>query len=184
MSQSWRRLCGSRPVVGSSRKRILGLPTSAVATASRWRWPPESLPTQASAFSSSCICSSTSTRSAGLAIETGKQFDGFEDGQFLREPRFLQRDAHGLAQLACVFLPRLAKNRDLAGGRLEQAFQNFDGGGLPCSVGAEQAEAFARLNFQIQAADGFNLAVVSLAQVAALNGGGHLQILTEVRFWM
>ena len=52
MSHSWRRLCGSSPVVGSSRKRIFGLATSAVATASRCFCPPDSLPTQVSAFSS------------------------------------------------------------------------------------------------------------------------------------
>src|SRR5436853_358405 len=51
ISHSWRRLCGSSPVVGSSRNRIFGLHTSAVATARRWRCPPESLPTHASAFS-------------------------------------------------------------------------------------------------------------------------------------
>ena len=37
-SQSWRRLCGSSPVVGSSRKRSSGSPASAQATARRCRW--------------------------------------------------------------------------------------------------------------------------------------------------
>ena len=84
-----------------------------------------------------------------------------------------------LAQLARVVLPGLAQNRDLSRGRRQQTFQDFDGGGLPCSVRSEQAEALARLDFQIQPADGFNLAVVGLAQVAALNGGGHPEILPE-----
>lgn len=36
------------------------------------------------------------------------------------------------------------------------AFQDFDGGGLPCAVRAEQAEDFALLNGKAEAADGFN----------------------------
>ena len=40
-SQSWRRACGSRPVVGSSRNRKSGSPTSAQAIASRCFCPPE-----------------------------------------------------------------------------------------------------------------------------------------------
>ena len=49
-SQSWRRDCGSSPVVGSSRNSSSGSPTSAQATASRCFCPPESCPTQASAL--------------------------------------------------------------------------------------------------------------------------------------
>ena len=184
MSQSWRRLCGSSPVVGSSRKRILGLPTSAVATASRWRWPPESLPTQASAFSVSCICSSTSTGARGWRIKSGKELDGFKNGQLFRQPGFLQRDAHHLAQLASVFLPGLAQDRDLPRGRRQQAFQNFNGRGLPRAIRSQQAEALPGLDFKIQPANGFHLAIVSLAQVAALNRDGHGAILTEPCLWM
>ena len=61
----------------------------------------------------------------------------------------------------------------------EQPLEDFDGGRLPCSVGPEQAETFARLNFKIQTANGFDLAVVSLAQVTTLDGSRHLSILTE-----
>ena len=53
ISHNCRRLCGSRPVVGSSRKRMSGSPTSAQATPRRCFWPPESLPTRALRFSSS-----------------------------------------------------------------------------------------------------------------------------------
>src|SRR5271156_1850327 len=45
---------GSRPVVGSSRTNNGGSPTSAQAMSSRCFWPPESVPTRAWRFSSSC----------------------------------------------------------------------------------------------------------------------------------
>src|ERR1039458_5233497 len=59
-SQSWRRACGSRPVVGSSRNRKSGSPTSAQASASRCFCPPERPPTREFIFSSSCTRAITS----------------------------------------------------------------------------------------------------------------------------
>src|SRR5438105_8397353 len=50
-SQRFRRACGSSPVVGSSRKRIFGSLTRAVAMLKRCFWPPESLLTFERAFS-------------------------------------------------------------------------------------------------------------------------------------
>src|ERR1700686_4587706 len=109
MSQSWRRLWGSSPVVGSSRNKMRGLPTRAVATGRRCFWPPESLPTQASAFS---VSSNSWSPSSG-------------------------------------------------------------GGG---SVWAEESEALAGFDAQADSADGFDFSVVGLAQVGALDGRSHEQI--------
>mmetsp|Transcript_10368 Transcript_10368/g.16424 ORF Transcript_10368/g.16424 Transcript_10368/m.16424 type:complete len:308 (-) Transcript_10368:2226-3149(-) len=50
-SHTWRRLMGSMPVVGSSRKTTCGLPMSAMATLKRRRIPPENVPAQRSAAS-------------------------------------------------------------------------------------------------------------------------------------
>ena len=41
-SQTACRVCGSMPALGSSRNTTSGRPTIAAASASRWRWPPES----------------------------------------------------------------------------------------------------------------------------------------------
>lgn len=43
LTRSWnsRRACGSKPAVGSSRKRSSGRPTMPTATSSRRRWPPD-----------------------------------------------------------------------------------------------------------------------------------------------
>ena len=45
------RACGSKPVVGSSRKISSGSPTAPSPRSSRRRWPPESVRTRASRFS-------------------------------------------------------------------------------------------------------------------------------------
>jgi len=90
----------------------------------------------------------------------------------------LQRDAQPLAHLAGIFPPGVSQNRYLAGGWLEKSFENFDGRSLPCSVGTEQAKTFAGLDFKIEPAHGFDFAVIGLAEIAALDGYGHVQILT------
>eukprot|EP00955_Chlamydomonas_euryale_P046527 353445-Chlamydomonas_euryale.AAC.10 len=43
-SHSWRRLAGSRPVLGSSRYTTLGWPMKLIATLRRRFMPPENLP--------------------------------------------------------------------------------------------------------------------------------------------
>ena len=85
----------------------------------------------------------------------------------------MQRDAQPLAHLAFILEPGVAQDRYLAGSRFQQAFQNFDCGGLPCSVGAEQAEAFAGLDLEVEPAHGLEFAIVGLAQIAAMDGYGH-----------
>ena len=120
-------------------------------------------------------------RRSRLAIEAGKKRDRFAHRQFFSKPCFLQRDADFFAQLASIRFPRLPENRDFAGSWFEQAFENLDGRRLPGAVGAEQAKTFSRLNFQIQPAHGFDFAVVGLAQVTALDGGGHEGILLDTR---
>ena len=72
-----------------------------------------------------------------------------------------------------IVTPVVAENVDLAGSGIEQAFEDFDGGRFARAIGSEQAEAFAGLDLEVEAADGFHFAVVGLAQVAALDGGGH-----------
>ena len=82
-------------------------------------------------------------------------------------------DAEPLAELLRVCVPGAAEDADLAGSGFEQAFENFDGGGFAGAVGAEQAEAFAFVDLQIEAAQGFDFGVVGLAQAAALDGDAH-----------
>src|SRR3989442_9298262 len=76
----------------------------------------------------------------------------------------------------CQLWPRIMTWPEVG---LEQALQDFDGGGLPCTVWPEQAETFPGFDLEVQPANGLDLAVVSLPQVAALDGRGHAMILTE-----
>ena len=67
--RSQRMPSGSRPLDGSSSSRILGSPSSAVASASRWRMPSENPPARSSATRSSPTSPSTSsTREAGMSL--------------------------------------------------------------------------------------------------------------------
>ena len=154
MSQSWRRDCGSRPVVGSSRNSSSGSPTSAQATASRCFCPPESSPTQDLAFSSSETWAMASLGFDPLAVEAAEERERFADGELFGEPRLLQRDADALADFVVLLAPAAAEHFDFAGGGVEQAFEDFDRGGLAGAVGPEQAEAFALLDGQIEPAHG------------------------------
>ena len=88
----------------------------------------------------------------------------------------MQRDADPFAQLARVVVPGVAEDADFSGSGREQALEDFDGGGLPCSVGAKQSEALAGFDAQADAADGFDFSVVGLAQVDALDWRCHEQI--------
>ena len=144
MSQSWRRACGSRPVVGSSRNSSSGSPTSAQATARRCCCPPESLPTQTSAFSSSDTRAMASSGVEPLAIEAAKQRQRFADRELFGELGLLQRDADALADVVVLLAPAHAEHFDLAGRRVEQAFEDLDRGRLAGAVRAQQAEALAR----------------------------------------
>ena len=99
-----RRDCGSSPVVGSSRNRQSGSPTSAQASASRCFCPPERLPTRDRLFSPSCTRPITSSGWL-LAEETANKADGLADGQLVGKLRLLKLDAEALPQLARVLVP-------------------------------------------------------------------------------
>jgi hypothetical protein len=56
-----------------------------------------------------------------LAIETGEEFNGLANAQFLRQACFLERDADPLAQLARVVGPGVPEDADFAGSGRKQA---------------------------------------------------------------
>src|SRR5450755_3741609 len=97
-----------------------------------------------------------------MVIEAAEQMQGFSDRQLLRESRLLQRDAQPLAQLSLVAVPCHAENFDLARGWLQKAFQDFDGRGLARPVRAQQPEALASLDSEIESPNGLHLTVVGL----------------------
>ena len=168
-SQSWRRDCGSSPVVGSSRKSRSGSPTIAQASASRCFWPPDSLPTRASRFSSSCTRPIDVVDRAAALVEAPKQPHRLVDGELLGELRFLELNAEPLAQLALVPVPAQSEQLDLAGIRRQQPFADLDRRRLAGAVRAEQTEAFAGGDDEVEPVDGAHVAV-GLAQIANEEG--------------
>ena len=112
-----------------------------------------------------------------MLVEAGEQLQGFAHRQLFREPRLLQRDAQPFAQFALMRLPCPAEDFDFAGRRLQQAFENFDGGGLPGAIRAQQAETLARIDGQVESAHGLDFAVIGLAQTTACNGNRHLTMI-------
>ena len=71
----------------------------------------------------------------------------------------LQAHADAILERALGHFGVETEHFDLAFGTRPQTFQDFDGGGLPGSIGPQQAEDFAFADVEIDAADGFEIAV-------------------------
>ncbi len=80
----------------------LGLPTSAVATASRCFCPPDSLPDHGICFLGQREFLKHRGHGCRVPVETGEQVESFADRQLLRESRLLERDPQQLTQVALV----------------------------------------------------------------------------------
>ena len=76
-----------------------------------------------------------------MAVEAAEQLQGFFDGELVGELGFLELDADALAEFVGAGGPVEAKKLDCAFVGRSQPFADFDGCGLPCSVGTEQAKA-------------------------------------------
>ena len=165
-AQSWRRDCGSRPVVGSSRNSRSGSPTSAHATARRCFCPPDSLPTQLPALRLELDHREHLVDRRAAVVERPEQRDDLFDGELVAELRLLELDTEPLPQRVVVGAPAHAEDLDVAGVRLDQAFEDLDGGRLAGAVRPEQAEALPCPHLEIEAGHGDDVAV-SLVQAAA-----------------
>ena len=108
-SHSWRRDCGSSPVVGSSRNSSSGSPTSAQATARRCRCPPEMLVARV-AFLAERDQLQHRVDGRGRAIERAEQRAALRHRQLLGEVGLLQRHAEALAQRVLVVAPATAEH--------------------------------------------------------------------------
>ena len=104
-------------------------------------------------------------------VKAAEEAQDFFGGELFGELRFLKLDANALAQFLGAGLPVEAEELDGAGIGRGEAFADFNGGGLPCSVWAEQAEALARSDFEIDAVDGAHVGK-GFAKVADEEGRG------------
>jgi hypothetical protein len=75
-----------------------------------------------------------------------------------------------------IFVTGLSRGQVVAT-RSPASLKDLNGRRLPCPIRSEQAEALAGLNLEAKPAHGFQLTVVGLAQIAALDSNGHAGIL-------
>ena len=133
----------SRPVKGSSRSTTSASCTSARATSTRWRWPPERSPKVACAWSARPMASSASracARSrAARAPPPGQARDRAHDGDVERADREVQPRALGLRHD-----PAAGGSQHGAQAWRELAEQDPEQRRLAAAVGPEHGHALAR----------------------------------------
>ena len=148
------------PAVGSSRKTSSGLLTNASASASRCRWPPDSVSNGASALSTSANRSSSGCGAARRRVEAAEERERLARRDLVLQRRGLQRRADLLLDVARP-PPRVdAADLDRARVRFAQPDQAFDRGRLAGAVRAEQAEDLAGVDLEAHAVDGGDCAVL------------------------
>src|SRR6266702_3097698 len=147
-SHRFRRACGSRAPVGSSRKRSSGSCTSAQAMDRRWAWPPDSFSVRVPAWSSS------PTTPSMLSAR----------GELLKERRRLQLHADPRQQRGIPWPRPDAEHGDVAAIGLAQALDDLQCGGLARTVRAQDPEELALIHLECHAVHG-GYPAVGLAQV-------------------
>src|SRR5256885_10211142 len=91
------------------------------------------------------------------AKELASKAEKFPWGEFFVEKREIGDVSHPFADLQRLLLHIEAANARAARGRLNEARENFDGGGLAGSIGAENGEKFARMDGQGQIVNGHEI---------------------------
>jgi len=93
-------------------------------------------------------------------VEGGEELDGLFHFELVLEAGGLQADTDAVFELAGLDLGIAPEDGDASAGSWTQSFENFDGGGLAGAVGSEEAEDFAGADFEVDAFDGLEGAVV------------------------
>ena len=105
-------------------------------------------------------------------IEAAEQGQRFEQGEFFREPGFLERDADLLPDLVISLAPVHSQHFDFSASGCEESFQDLNGCGLSRAVGAKESETFTGAYRQIETVDGIDrrFAGVLFIKLTADNG--------------
>ena len=160
-SQVSRRPDGSRPVVGSSRKRRSGLPMIPRPTSRRRCWPPDSRLMRSSRLLGEPdqldhLVDRTRVRVvAGIAREDLPHRVIGLDGQLLQH----HPDARAEPTLRAVVRRIDAERLHPSAGPVPEALEDLDGGGLAGSVGPEEREDLALLHLEADVAHRHGVAV-------------------------
>ena len=103
-------------------------------------------------------------------VEAAEQRDRLGDGELIAQLRVLELDAEALAQRASpgAVVPVHPQDFDRSGVGDREPFEDLDGGGLAGAVGAEQPEALAGFDGEIEPRDRYDVAV-ALDQPRAVN---------------
>ena len=106
-----------------------------------------------------------------VTVERAEHGECLLDGELVGELRFLELNAQALAERAScgAFTPGRAKNLDVAAVLECQSLEDFDGRGLACPVRAQQAEALAARDGEVDAGNRDDVAE-ALEQRATADG--------------
>ena len=110
---------------------------------------------------------------AAAFVKAGKHGDGFADAELIGQGGGLQDGSDFLFEGVARSLRVEAADADDATIGGAKAFQDFDGAGLPGAVGAQEAKNFALLDFEADAAEGLDRAVVLREVVNFDDRGAH-----------
>ncbi len=170
------RACGSSPALGSSRNTTSGRPTIAQASASRWRWPPESRRTAVPAKPSTPSRSASSATGSGVRVQARHVLEQLQRAGAHRQSAVLQHHADA-RPVGGVRGERVgAQHAHRAGIRATQPLAALDGGGLARSVGAEHGGDGPAAGGQVDPVDGAHASVGALQTTdddGVVGSGGH-----------
>src|SRR3954453_10460928 len=151
------RVCGSRPIVGSSRKSTRGECISPRAISRRRRMPPENIATCPSRRSHRSTISSTCCI-AGLdearldAVELGVQAEVLLGGQVPVERGILEDEPDVAPDLVALVRDVVAGDARAAARRARERAEHVDRRRLARSVGPEEAEHLPPRHLEAHAA--------------------------------
>ena len=100
-----------------------------------------------------------STRLATAAIEAAKEPHRLLHGELLAELRFLKLNAEQVSELPLIGGPSAAEHEDVSRVRCQQTLTDLDRRRLARTVGAEETEAFARPDLEVEARHRHDIAV-------------------------
>jgi len=116
-----------------------------------------------------------------LVIETTKERQRFEDGEFLRKLCFLERYPDLLTYFIVGLSPLHSQNFDFTATCFQQPLQNLDCCCFAGAIGPKKTEAFSGSNGKVEAIDGVHwwFTGILLVKLATNNSVGHPKIMPK-----